>query len=122
MSTDRELFELAAKAAGIDLYWAEDDPECDWVQGSYPRIPNHKVLEKRTWKIWNPLTEDGDALRLAVKLGMLIDDIERGYMAGHIVATAGPSMAAYEPRDPDPYAATRRAIVRAAAEIGRAMP
>ena len=109
MSTDRELFELAAKAAGIDLYWAEDDPECDWVQGSYPRIPNHKVLEKWTWKIWNPLTEDGDALRLAVKL-----NIDAG--------NPGMRLSVDWREGEDPYAATRRAIVRAAAAIGESMP
>ena len=108
--TDRELLEFAAKAAGIRLEW--DGPPDKW-QPMYYR--------GKTYHSWNPLTDDGDALRLAVKLGMLIDDIERGYMAGHIVATAGPSMAAYEPREPDPYEATRRAIVRAAAEIGKEM-
>lgn len=47
MSTDRELLELAAKAAGrrIDPIDAMHGPE-DWV-------------------CWNPLTDDGDALRLA---------------------------------------------------------
>ena len=56
----------------------------------------------RDWH-WNPLTSDADALRLAVKLGLTIvveSDSEKGK---------------------DPYAATRRAIVRAAAEIGRTM-
>lgn len=112
-SGDRELLELAAKAYGIELDWFRGGPE--QVLTKWDGMPE-------STKPWNPLTDDGDALRLAVKLGMLIDDIERGYMAGHIVATAGPSMAAYEPRNPDPYAATRRAIVRAAAEIGKAMP
>ena len=107
--TDRELLEQAAKAAGIELYWAEDDPECDWVQGSYPRIPDHKVLEKWTWKVWNPLTDDGDALRLAVKCGIL--NLDEALFYGDCVIDF----------QDDPYAATRRAIVRAAAEIGRSM-
>lgn len=114
--TDKELLELAAKAAGIALYWAEDDPECDWVQGTYPRIPNHKVLEKWTWKIWNPLTDDGDALRLAVKLKIDLkhyDDYVVGWFDGGYIGTG---KIFYEG---DPYAATRRAIVRAAAEIGK---
>jgi hypothetical protein len=102
--------ELAAKAAGIDLYWSEDDPECDWVQGSYPRIPDHRVLEKWTWKTWNPLTDDGDALRLAVKLHMLEEGIspfvELMWRLGTETGT-------------DDYAATRRAITRAAAQIGK---
>ncbi len=52
--------------------------------------------------VWNPLTDDGDALRLAVKLRI---EVEAGWMVF----------------SEDPYAATRRAIVRAAAEIGRMM-
>jgi hypothetical protein len=104
--TDRELLELAAKAAGV---------ECKKTP-----IGFYLLDEDRNW---NPLTDDGDALRLAVKLEMMIDYIDRGYMAGHVLATAGPVMLSiYEPREPDPYAATRRAITRAAAEIGKAMP
>ena len=103
---DKELLELAAKAAGV---------ECKKTP-----IGFYLLDEDRNW---NPLTDDGDALRLAVKLEMMIDYIDRGYMAGHVLATAGPVMLSiYEPREPDPYAATRRAITRAAAEIGKAMP
>lgn len=110
---DRELLELAAKAAGIDLYWAEDDPECDWVQGSYPRIPNHKVLEKWTWKIWNPLTEDGDAFRLAAKLGF---DLKFGKSGKASLHKDGDWYGtATGPRCDDPAASMRRAIVRLAA-------
>jgi len=68
---------------------------------------------------WNPLTEDGDAFRLAVKLGMDVEIgitfswacAEKGNRGGHSVPTHG-----------DPLTATRLAIVRAAAEIGRTMP
>ena len=88
--TDKELLELAAKAAGV-----ESNGVYGWcVEGSDV--------------VWNPLTDDGDALRLAVKLGLLADD---GYTATFCNALD---------KD-DPYAATRRAIVRAAAEIGRSM-
>ena len=107
--SDRELLEAAAKAVGIPLYWSEDDPECDWVQGTYPRIPDHKVLEKWTWKVWNPLTDDGDALRLAVKLRHeLGTDVAQCFGIGR-----------FDEYKNDPYAATRRAIVRAAAELER---
>lgn len=47
---DRELLELAAKAAGIDYR-----PQYDLVKTSIG------------WDTWDPLTDDGDALRLAVK-------------------------------------------------------
>ncbi len=105
---DRELLEMAAKAAGYAL--------CEW-----PDEPGKLRAEiEPNWRpVWNPLTDDGDALRLAVKLRMMLDDIRKGHMTGHVVAVSGEAF--YEPREPDPYAATRRAIVRAAAEIGRAM-
>lgn len=79
---------------------------------------------------WNPLTDDGDALRLAVKLRLTIkhDDPDAGG-AGIAKDQAGaPTLDGNGPwfrkewhKDSDPYAATRRAIVRAAAEIGRSM-
>ncbi|MNN73352.1 hypothetical protein D3C81_1894620 [compost metagenome] len=73
----------------------------------------------KVWPKWNPLTDDGDALRLAVKLG-----IETEFFSGTVYAgprrTAKYSVDASETLDI--LAATRRAIVRAAAEIGRAMP
>lgn len=101
--TDRELLELAAKAAGYLLSEASDmiwsDREVEFVH-------------------WNPLTDDGDALRLAVKLRKfpVIETWSDGdwvYLYGH--------EACAEPLGNDPYAATRRAIVRAAAEIGKNM-
>jgi hypothetical protein len=52
---------------------------------------------------WNPLTSDADALRLAVKLEM--------FMLRIVIEIP------FAEYDDDPYAATRRAIVRAAAEI-----
>jgi hypothetical protein len=69
---------------------------------------------------WNPLTDDGDALRLAVKLHMTV----RCYMGSPCVQIGVPGRPnAYvdETDQGDPAAATRRAIVRAAAEIGKAM-
>lgn len=108
MKTDRELLELAAKAAGIYLEW--DGPPSQWVPIYY---------EGKTYHSWNPLEDDGDALRLAVKLGMWFD----------VLLTHGATEASYgegydmllEHHNDDPYAATRRAIVRAAAAIGKGM-
>ena len=101
MSSNRELLERAAKAAGI---------ECTAV-----------VLEGVPHRFgggyWNPLTDDGDALRLAVELGL---DIEF-YEASIHVYDDKSEKSFVEEHDGDPYAATRRAIVRAAAEIGRSM-
>jgi hypothetical protein len=69
---------------------------------------------------WNPLTDDGDALRLAVKLGLLVDVWLQQKVC--IASNQGEELVdAREQFGNDPYAATRRAIVRAAAEIGRSM-
>ena len=98
--TDRELLELAAKAAEIEGEWEWHD---DATMGG--------LYTGSTW-LWNPLTDDGDALRLAVKLELHV-------MPG-IAQTPDGGMHVDKNMD-DPYAATRRAIVRAAAEIGRNM-
>lgn len=103
MKTDRELLELAAKAAGKD--------SSRWVDG-------FGLLQNGSGSIWNPLTDDGDALRLAVKLGIHIgpnpgNGCAIAYNAEHI---------AEEEYSEDKAAATRRAIVRAAAAIGESMP
>ena len=95
--TDRELLELAAKAAGIEIK--------HWI-GSEPFSPD-----------WNPLTDDGDALRLAVKLKL---DVLTDCLDGVCISSAQLEEQC-EPDLGDPYAATRRAIVRAAAEIGKEM-
>jgi hypothetical protein len=107
--TDRELLELAAKAAGIVGVYSESIGE-DW--GRHPGEKGMNVSGRR----WNPLEDDGDALRLAVKLRMLVDPLNRavgGYLYIEIPQ---------EELDKNPYAATRRAIVRAAAAIGKDMP
>jgi len=92
---DRELLELAAKAAGIA----------------------HVTPMMIEWGQWNPLTDDGDALRLAVKLRLLIDT---QYNNGVGVGSASIPWL-WVSTAVDPYAATRRAIVKAAAEIGKGM-
>ena len=107
MSNDRELLELAAKAAGIgptDFVW-DEVCGCFWMH------------EGET--SWNPLTDDGDALRLAVELDLLIMPYPLD-MAIRVTRRDQPDT--IEHYTGDQFAATRRAIVRAAAEIGRAMP
>lgn len=107
-ATDRELLELAAKAAGIPGSWGD---KIDYHNGLVD-LTDYWVLEEEEFYIWSPLTDDGDALRLAVKLRMLVEiDHYHGMADGVAEEVRG-----------DPRAATRRAIVRAAAEIGRAMP
>jgi hypothetical protein len=94
--SDRELLELAAKAAG----WTIEENGHD-VQG-HPWFWCHQLQD-----YWDPIIDDGDALRLAVKLGINIPtrwEHEKMERCGLNV-----------------YEATRRAIVRAAAEIGKGM-
>jgi hypothetical protein len=104
--TDKELLEFAAKAINLKLQY-------NYLGGRDANQP------------WNPLTDDGDALRLAVKLWIVPEVYKPDNDAiAHIDADLFPD-AGSSPREclgSDPYAATRRAITRAAAEIGKTMP
>ena len=110
--TDRELLELAAKAAGIDLSGAS------WGGG---RDGFYWVVDDQSGRVeyWSPLTDDGDAFRLAVTLDLLLMPYPRD-KAVRVTRLDQPDTIVSWGTPPDPYAATRRAIVRAAAEIGRA--
>src|ERR1700758_5538727 len=60
---DRELLELAAKAAGYRIEWVSvrlDDNFGARIRNENPYWFN--------WPAWNPLVDDGDAMRLAIKL------------------------------------------------------
>ena len=110
--SDRELLELAAKAAGIDWDAQLDDGTI--------------VIAAEAPIFWNPLLDDGDALRLAVKLRLTVEQWFFGqeafvYDFKESTMYEGLGVSVHEPYGTDPLAATRRAIVRAAAEIGRAM-
>ena len=102
---DRELLELAAKADGIEFDFCR------------PELGGCQVRKGLVSGWWNPLDDDGDALRLAVSLRLSPIMRTLGCDTTDLNGTAG----AYEKWGGDPYAATRRAIVRAAAEIGRQM-
>ncbi len=105
--TDRELLELAAKAAGYPLGISKQG---FFIAGADPL------------KVWNPLTDDGDALQLAVKLGIEINQgvTSAGLPCAYAISEVGHKVTRWSyVHGSDPYAATRRAIVRAAAAIGR---
>ena len=89
---DKELLNLAANAVDIELYWANTD-----------EISPRKRPDLNTW---NPLVDDGDAMRLAVKLNLLWKTNVHYTKYLDLVET-------------DLCAATRRAIVKAAAENGK---
>jgi hypothetical protein len=100
--TNKELLEFAAKAAGLE-------------------VVTPTMLK---YGQWNPLTDDGDALRLAVKLGLdvCIDTQLEDDPSTHVVGFPDNTARTIDDvvhHNGDPYAATRRAITRAAAEIGK---
>ena len=105
--TDRELLELAAKAAGIALSHWNDGLE------PYSSGEGYVLLDNR---LWNPLLYDGNALRLLVLLGIEIRHVNGAAHAGradHFWCTE-----CWFP-DGDKSKATRRAITRAAAELAK---
>lgn len=111
---DRELIELAAKSAGITGYRYSDGFGCmaHWNESDGGWFD--------ACCLWNPLTDDGDALRLAVKLSI---HIRLWQYACEAEDNDGRSTGMIHAREcsGDMGAATRRAIVLAAAEIGRGM-
>ncbi|VVE31398.1 hypothetical protein PEP31012_03696 [Pandoraea eparura] len=104
--TDKEMLELAAKAAVLTRY---EDTDL-WLDESGNVVT------------FDPLEDDGDALRLAVKLRLQITVTSDGVHAeglpiGYLLPYAHE---AFDGPGCDGEA-TRRAIVRAAAEIGKGM-
>lgn len=105
---DRELLELAARAAGVPGAWIENCPEDGCP--TYSCGIGHRG---RITALWNPLTDDGDALRLASKLRINLDYID----STDTVSAQNGSHWYFEALDD--YG-VRRAIVQVAAEIGKA--
>jgi hypothetical protein len=116
---DRELMELAAKASGLLPLPAGKELDST-------RDGGLAFCGGGEYIAWDPLTDDGDALRLAMKLHIgtdcYVDEKLDEYACAWINhRDVSVFRRAYEPYGTDPLAATRRAIVRAAAEIGRVM-
>ena len=102
---DKELLELAAKAADIQIEW-DESLDC-WV------MPND---EDGWFSVvrWNPLENSAQALNLAVKLRLDVNI--RG------IETIVPFRDIKPVKHGEnPYAATRRAIVETVAEIGASL-
>jgi hypothetical protein len=108
---DRELLELAAKAAGIVMR-----ADLDGCGHGQPMIEDDVPGVARMVRRWNPLNSNHDALDLAVRLGI---DILPGRGTEAWTRAIGQTVFADEPPSVDRSAATRRAIVRAAAAIGK---
>ena len=102
---DKELLGLAAKAAGFTLEEHYDDDQY------YPWCTETEAF-------WNPLLDDGDAFRLMVKLDLALTCAQDEAIVSDWF---GRCETLEEHYGSDRYAATRRGIVNAAAEIGREM-
>lgn len=110
--TDRELLELAAKAAGFNFKWfkVKQWKNMKGIIGPYRYCTGTvDVYGSHHTKPWNPLTDDGDALRLAVKLRMQVSITTESCRAETLPVLG------VRVNDNDEFAATRRAIVMAAA-------
>ncbi len=107
---DRTLLELAAKAYGLSQ---ADHPF--FFGGLTEKVPSVEGYGVRSW---NPLTSDGDALRLAVKLGLTVSIDNSLGAETEAWKYEQQNIDAQEDHNDDPYEATRRAITRAAAAIG----
>jgi hypothetical protein len=109
--TDRELLEAAAKAVGIDI---------EWQSGAWAH-------NNETGCEWNPLTNSGDALELAVKCGISVLQFPACIGTGWPQNGLPARLIGFDPPYEDissgqaKLAATRRAITRAAAAIGKEM-
>ena len=101
--SDEQLLTQAAKTAGLDLIW---------VSGPYGDLPSVEG------KLWNPLVDDAIAFRLAVHLSLHVKVCRRMVL----VEKRELGDDCIERLLPCPLAATRRAITRAAAELGGALP
>lgn len=108
---DRELLELAAIAAGIQVLWRKES-----LYRAHGGVRQHP---------WNPMENDGDAFRLANKLHLSCCHTLGGVQGAHGTAMVcidpwknqAPIAAERYASPKDADSAMRRAIVRAAAEI-----
>lgn len=121
MSTDRELLELAAKAnwmlelADEEVSFRYDEKE-NGILYLHADNQDHNGLDREF--VWNPLEQDHDAFGLSVKLGMQVTiNLDDQISVAH--AEPCPNGFAID-HEGDAISATRLAIVRAAAEIGKA--
>ena len=97
--TDQELIEFAAKAVGIKGTWQRDT---NFIQERYQFEIPYSNQNMMTGVVWNPLNDDGDAFRLAAKLGI------------DVIWNKAPNSSYNEY-----LTIARRAIVKAAAKIGQ---
>lgn len=103
---DQELLTYAAKAAGYEVFWDEEnDRYLKWYSPNYDE--------------WNPLNDDGQAFRLAIDACV---DVHTQITGRQVYAEAGfDDVKILNLINDDKYAALRKCITQAAAEIGKGM-
>ena len=121
--SDRELLELAAKAAGIELDW--DIPE----NSTTPWRMAGEGDELGPAAEWNPRNDDGDAFRLETELSFSAVEWSDGIEVGELETVSRglrfikgrSAYVKFNDHSGDKRAARRLAGTLAAAEIGRVM-
>ena len=113
---DRELLESAARAIGA--------VHQDHAKRKGIELIIHETATCPFWMIdgrhtggWDALVDDGDALRLAATLGLDIQFHDDGVRISYW--EMGVPVSGFSETYGDRLAATRRALVRTAAEIGK---
>lgn len=116
---NEELLTLAAKSINLKgNYFKEEvdnEEECYISEGIYC------IDENDCGYTWNPLIDDGDALRLAANLAITFHVFtQNGSVIAYCQKTSNQpeGLDIHEFFTSDPCEAVRRAIVRAAADIG----
>ena len=123
MMTEKEMLELAAKAINLPLG--------TWNDGGEPYSSGQGFILQGN-QLWNPATNDGDSRRLQVTLRIAVTPypvygqpkhsvIAKQYQRGDMMRESNPTEA-IEVYGDDPAAATRLAVLKCAAKIGKAMP
>lgn len=112
MNTDRELLELAAKAAGLVILTE--------LQGRRDAIGVDGLglaTKDKTW--WNPMVDNGDCARLCATLGICTE-----WAGSRVICVCGGyyNYTVFADHNGDKSSAWRKAAVKVAANFGRAMP
>ena len=116
----REDFQIAAKAAGLDIWTGGNHFD---ERGGYPiGLDSEGGYEA----IWNPAADDGDSRRLQCVLGLSLE-FKQGENFSNIVRADGYHGWGYFEAEQafdvgDDASAARDVVLRCAIAIGRAMP
>lgn len=117
--TDKEMLELAAKAIGVKAMYGR---ACEGIEGRLLHPKGGGLLCMNNL-YWNPLADDGDALRLVVACRLTVCTDGSTTVSAHEAHRHDDGVFVTQSIDrcESKQAATRRAITRAAAEIGKSM-